>query len=48
MTSAPGGWGRRHQPINGKYAAFAQKCLLPFPLLSDPDGRVAARYGALT
>ena len=29
------------------HAAFAQKYLLPFPLLSDPDGETAARYGAL-
>ncbi len=30
------------------HAQFAQKYLLPFPLLSDPDGAVASRYGALT
>ena len=30
------------------HAAFAHKYLLPFPLRSDPDGEVAARYGALT
>ena len=27
--------------------AFAEKYALPFPLLSDSDGRVADRYGAL-
>lgn len=29
------------------HAAFARKYALPFPLLSDPDGRVAAAYGSL-
>ncbi len=30
------------------HAAFAKKYALPFPLLSDADGAVAAKYGALT
>ncbi|HEY0563535.1 MAG TPA: peroxiredoxin [Methylophilus sp.] len=30
------------------HAAFAKKYALPFPLLSDADGAVAAQYGALT
>ena len=30
------------------HAAFAKKYNLPFPLLSDKDGRVADSYGALT
>jgi peroxiredoxin Q/BCP len=30
------------------HARFAQKYRLPFPLLSDTDGKVAASYGALT
>lgn len=30
------------------HAAFEQKYRLPFPLLSDVDGQVAASYGALT
>lgn len=30
------------------HAAFAKKYTLPFPLLSDADGTVAAQYGALT
>lgn len=30
------------------HAAFAQKYKLPFPLLADPKGEVAARYGALS
>jgi len=29
------------------HAAFAQKHRLPFPLLADTDGRVAAAYGSL-
>ena len=29
------------------HAAFARKYQLPFPLLSDPDGRTAAAYGSL-
>lgn len=29
------------------HAAFAQNHGLPFPLLSDPDGKAAAAYGAL-
>ena len=29
------------------HAAFARKYNLPFPLLSDRDGHVAARYGSL-
>lgn len=29
------------------HAAFRQRHGLPFPLLSDPDGRTAAAYGAL-
>ena len=34
---------------NGKsHTAFAKKYSLPFPLLSDKDGAVAAKYGALT
>jgi peroxiredoxin Q/BCP len=30
------------------HAAFAKKYHLPFPLLSDTEGRVAKQYGALT
>ena len=30
------------------HAKFTQKYNLPFPLLADSDGAVAARYGALT
>lgn len=30
------------------HAKFAQKYHLPFPLLADKDGKVAASYGALT
>ncbi|MEC5387655.1 peroxiredoxin [Uliginosibacterium sp. H3] len=30
------------------HSAFAEKHKLPFPLLADTDGRVAARYGALS
>lgn len=30
------------------HAQFAKKYNLPFPLLSDTDGKVAASYGALT
>jgi len=30
------------------HADFAKKYNLPFPLLSDKDGKVAANYGALT
>ena len=30
------------------HAKFAKKYNLPFPLLSDTDGKVAASYGALT
>jgi peroxiredoxin Q/BCP len=30
------------------HAAFAQKYKLPFPLLADAKGEVAARYGALS
>lgn len=30
------------------HAAFAQKYKLPFPLLADAQGEVAARYGALS
>ncbi|TSA49582.1 MAG: peroxiredoxin, partial [Nitrosomonadales bacterium] len=30
------------------HARFAQKYHLPFPLLSDKDGKVADSYGALT
>jgi len=30
------------------HAKFAQKYHLPFPLLSDKDGKVAGSYGALT
>lgn len=30
------------------HAEFARKYNLPFPLLSDKDGKVADRYGALT
>lgn len=30
------------------HAQFAKKHGLPFPLLADKDGRVAARYGSLT
>ncbi len=29
------------------HQAFGEKYRLPFPLLSDPDGEVARRYGAL-
>ena len=29
------------------HAAFSRKYGLPFPLLSDPDGRTAAAYGSL-
>jgi len=29
------------------HAEFARKYTLPFPLLSDPDGRAAAAYGSL-
>ncbi|MHB1187600.1 peroxiredoxin [Thiobacillus sp.] len=29
------------------HAAFARKYELPFPLLSDPDGKTAAAYGSL-
>jgi peroxiredoxin Q/BCP len=29
------------------HARFARKFQLPFPLLSDPDGRTAAAYGSL-
>ncbi len=29
------------------HAAFSKKYNLPFPLLADPDGAVAKRYGAL-
>lgn len=32
----------------GSHARFAQKYHLPFPLLADKDGKVAASYGALT
>ncbi len=31
----------------GSHAEFSQKYQLTFPLLSDPDGVVAAQYGAL-
>jgi peroxiredoxin Q/BCP len=31
----------------GSHAGFARKYQLPFPLLSDPDGRMAASYGSL-
>ncbi len=31
----------------GSHAAFAKKYHLPFPLLSDPDGKVAKAYGSL-
>jgi thioredoxin-dependent peroxiredoxin len=30
------------------HAEFAKKYSLPFPLLSDVDGKIAASYGALT
>ncbi|MBX9871867.1 MAG: peroxiredoxin [Burkholderiaceae bacterium] len=33
---------------SASYAAFAQKYKLPFPLLADAKGEVAARYGALS
>ena len=32
---------------SASHAAFAQKYKLPFPLLADDKGEVAARYGAL-
>ncbi len=32
---------------SASHAAFARHHRLPFPLLSDPDGRVAGAYGAL-
>jgi peroxiredoxin Q/BCP len=31
----------------GAHAAFSRKYQLPFPLLSDPDGKTAAAYGSL-
>lgn len=31
----------------GSHAEFSRKYRLPFPLLSDPDGRTAAAYGSL-
>lgn len=31
----------------GAQARFAERCQLPFPLLSDPDGEVARSYGVL-
>ncbi len=33
---------------SASHAAFAQKYKLPFPLLADVRGEVAARYGALS
>ena len=33
---------------SSSHAAFAAKHKLPFPLLADTDGAVAARYGALS
>jgi peroxiredoxin Q/BCP len=33
---------------SASHAAFAQKYKLPFPLLADAQGEVAARYGALS
>ncbi|QBK04669.1 peroxiredoxin [Hylemonella gracilis] len=33
---------------SASHAAFAQKHKLPFPLLADAHGEVAARYGALS
>ena len=33
---------------SGSHAKFAKKYNLPFPLLSDKDGKVADSYGALT
>ena len=33
---------------SASHAAFAQKYKLPFPLLADARGEVAARYGALS
>lgn len=33
---------------SASHAAFAQKYKLPFPLLADAKGEVAARYGALS
>ena len=30
------------------HAEFAKKYSLPFPLLSDKDGLIASKYGALT
>jgi peroxiredoxin Q/BCP len=33
---------------SASHAAFAQKYQLPFPLLADARGEVAARYGALS
>ena len=33
---------------SASHAAFARKYKLPFPLLADADGAVAARYGALS
>ncbi len=33
---------------SASHAAFAQKYQLPFPLLADEKGEVAARYGALS
>jgi peroxiredoxin Q/BCP len=32
----------------GSHREFAEKYSLPFPLLSDAEGEVASRYGALT
>jgi peroxiredoxin Q/BCP len=33
---------------SASHAAFAQKYKLPFPLLADAKGEIAARYGALS
>jgi peroxiredoxin Q/BCP len=33
---------------SSSHSAFAEKHKLPFPLLADTDGSVAARYGALS
>jgi peroxiredoxin Q/BCP len=33
---------------SNSHTEFAKKYSLPFPLLSDEDGAIAAKYGALT
>jgi peroxiredoxin Q/BCP len=54
LRDVHGEFGKRGVAVLGvsldgtaSHAAFAAKHRLPFPLLSDPEGRVARAYGAL-